>query len=83
MEKATSSYFVPIWLSDWTFIDSWKIKRKIENIVVKGYTKEEIFNNEKIVNKVVKKIIGSRKKHTLKPINLQLKSQHGFGVQDN
>ena len=83
MEEATVSYNVPIWLSDWTFIDARKIKRKINDVVVKGHTKEEIFNNTKIVNKVVKKIIGTRTKHTLKPINLQLKSQHGFGVKEN
>ena len=78
----TSEYCVPIWLSDWKFRDSRNINYLVEDVVVKGYNKGEIFLNKSIVNKVVKKIIGSRKKHTLKPINLTLKSQHGYGVKD-
>ena len=61
-----------------------QIKKKyvINNVIVKGKDKGSIFINQCIVNKVVKKIIGARKKHTLKPINLHLKSQHGYGVKE-
>jgi hypothetical protein len=80
MEKG--KYIIPIWLSDWTFEDSRKIKHAINDVVVKGMNKESIFSDKKTVNKVVKKLIGSRKKHTLKPINLTLKSQHGYGLEE-
>tara|TARA_R100001082_G_C4334838_1_gene147344 strand:- start:319 stop:570 length:252 start_codon:yes stop_codon:yes gene_type:complete len=83
MEDATIDYNVPIWLSDWKFEDSRKNVYTAENVVVKGHNKGEIFVNKQIVNKVVKKLIGRRKKHTLKPINLILKSQHGFGIKEN
>ena len=75
-------YIIPIWLSDWTFEDGRKFKHTINDVVVKGMDKESIFSDKDIVNKVVKKLIGSRKKHTLKPINLTLKSQHGYGVEE-
>ena len=65
-EQPTERYKVPIWLSNWIF----------------KYNKGTIFINKKIVNKVVKKIIGVRKKHTLVPVNLTLVSQHGFGIED-
>ncbi len=77
-----SKYNIPIWLSDWTFQDSRKYKHTINDVVVKGIDKESIFSDEKTVNKVVKKLIGNRKKHTLKPINLSLKSQHGYGIEE-
>ena len=82
MNHSLSKYNIPIWLSDWIFEDSRSKKHKINNVIVKGKNKGEIFLNKYIVNKVVKKIIGSRKKHTLKPINLHLKSQHGYGIEE-
>lgn len=72
----------PIWLSDWSFEDGRGKSYVVRDVVVKGKTKGDIFLNKKIVNKVVRKIIGARKKHTLKPINLKLKSQHGFGIDE-
>ena len=75
-------YIIPIWLSDWTFEDSRKFKHAINDVVVKGIDKESIFSDKDTVNKVVKKLIGGRKKHTLKPINLTLKSQHGYGLEE-
>ena len=80
MEKG--KYIIPIWLSDWTFKDSRKFTHTINDVIVKGMDKESIFSNKKTVDKVVKKLIGTRKKHTLKAINLVLKSQHGFGVEE-
>ena len=77
-----SKYKVPIWLSNWVFKDKKGNKHKVESQVVKGYSKGSIFTDQKIVNKVVKKIIGSRKKHTLVPVNLTLVSQHGFGAEE-
>lgn len=77
-----SGYTIPIWLTDWVFKDSKNNKFTIENIVVKGRNKGEIFTNQYIVDKVVRKIIGRRKKHSLKPVNLTLKSQHGYGVDE-
>ena len=82
MNNTSSKYNIPIWLSDWTFKDSRGFKYTIQDIVVKGKNKGEIFLDENIVNKVVKKLIGSRKKHTLKATNLVLKSQHGYGIEE-
>ena len=82
MNNIPSKYIIPIWLSDWTFKDSRGFKYTIEDIIVKGKNKGEIFLNENIVSKVVRKLIGSRKKHTLKATNLVLKSQHGYGIKE-
>ena len=80
--QPSKDYKVPIWLSNWTFKDKRGRVYTIESQVVKGYNKGAIFTNQSIVNKVVKKIIGTRKKHTLVPVNLTLVSQHGYGVED-
>ena len=82
MNNTSSKYNIPIWLSDWTFKDSRGFKYTIQDIVVKGKNKGEIFLDENIVSKVVKKLIGSRKKHTLKATNLVLKSQHCYGIEE-
>ena len=82
MDKPTKMYCVPIWLSKWTFKDSRKNIHILDDFIVKGYDKGSIFTNKKIVKKAVNKIIGKRKKHSLVPINLTLKSQHGYGVKD-
>jgi hypothetical protein len=82
MINTSSKYNIPIWLSDWTFRDSRGFKYTIQDIVVKGKNKGEIFLDKNTVNKVVKKLIGGRKKHTLKAINLVLKSQHGYGIKE-
>lgn len=74
-------YCVPIWLSKWVFKDSRKIYI-LDNFIVKGYDKGSIFTNKNIVKKAVDKIISKRKKHSLVPVNLTLKSQHGYGVKD-
>ena len=74
-------YCVPIWLSKWTFKDSRKTYI-LDDFVVKGYDKGSIFTNKETVNKAVNKIIGKRKKYSLVPINLTLKSQHGYGIKD-
>ena len=81
MEKPTKIYCVPIWLSKWTFKDSRKTYT-LDDFIVKGYNKGSIFTDEYTVNKAVNKIIGRRKKHSLVPVNLTLKSQHGYGVKD-
>tara|TARA_R110000851_G_scaffold307179_1_gene465646 strand:+ start:179 stop:424 length:246 start_codon:yes stop_codon:yes gene_type:complete len=81
MEKPTKMYCVPIWLSKWTFKDSRKTYI-LDDFVVKGYDKGSIFTNKETVNKAVNKIIGKRKKYSLVPINLTLKSQHGYGIKD-
>ena len=82
MNNTLSKYNIPIWLSDWTFKDSRGFKYNIEDIVVKGKNKGEIFLDKDTVNKVVRKLIGKRKKHTLKATNLVLKSQHGYGIEE-
>ena len=82
MDKPTKMYCVPIWLSKWTFKDSRKNIYTLDDFIVKGYNKGSIFTNKKIVSKAVNKIIGKRKKHSLVPINLTLKSQHGYGIKD-
>jgi len=82
MINISSKYNIPIWLSDWTFKDSKGLKYTIEDIVVKGKNKGEIFLNKDTVSKVVRKLIGRRKKHTLKATNLVLKSQHGYGIEE-
>ena len=82
MDKPNETYSVPIWLSTWTFKDQKNKLYKIENQIVKGHNKGSIFTNKKIVNKLVNKLIGSRSKKKLVPVNLSLLSQHGFGVED-
>lgn len=82
MSSSNSQYTVPIWLSNWIFKDQKNKFYKIENQVVKGYNKGSIFTDKKIVNKLVNKLIGSRSKKKLVPVNLTLISQHGYGVED-
>ena len=83
MEKPTERYNIPIWLSNWVFKDSKNKLYRLDNVVVKGYNKGSIFTDQKIVNKTVNKLIGSRSKKKLVPVNLTLISQHGYGVEEN
>jgi hypothetical protein len=83
VDKPTSRYNTPIWLSNWVFKDSKNKLYKLENHIVKGHNKGSIFLNKNIVNKAVNKLIGSRSKKKLVPVNLTLLSQHGYGVEDN
>jgi len=83
MEKPTERYNIPIWLSNWTFKDSKNKLYKLENYIVKGYNKGSIFTDKNIVNKAVNKLIGSRSKKKLLPVNLTLLSQHGYGIKEN
>ena len=69
MSSSNSQYTVPIWLSNWIFKDQKNKFYKIENQVVKGYNKGSIFTDKKIVNKLVNKLIGSRSKKKLVPVN--------------
>jgi len=82
VDQPTEQYNIPIWLSDWVFKDSKNKEYRLFNHVVKGHDKGFIFTNKDIVKKAVNKIIGKRKKHSLVPVNLTLKSQHGYGVKD-
>ena len=81
MLKSSTKNSVPIWLSDWVFKDKKGKKYNISMQVVKGHNKGSIFTDQATVNKIVKKIIGTRKKHTLVPVNLTLVSQHGYGIE--
>jgi hypothetical protein len=83
MEKPTERYNIPIWLSNWVFKDSRNKTYELNNYIVKGHNKGSIFLDQNIVNKAVNKLIGSRSKKKLVPVNLTLLSQHGFGVDDN
>jgi len=83
MEKSTEKYNIPIWLSNWVFKDSRNKTYELNNHIVKGHNKGSIFLDQNIVNKAVNKLIGSRSKKKLVPVNLTLLSQHGFGVDDN
>jgi len=83
MDNPTKMYKVPIWLSNWKFKDVKNKKYTLENQVVKGYNKSTIFTDKKIVDKLVNKLIGSRSKKKLVPVNLTLLSKHGYGVEDN
>ena len=78
-----SKFKVPIWLSDWTFKDHKGKKYKLTNQVVKGYNKDTIFTDQRIVNNLVNKLKTSRSKKKLVPVNLTLLSQHGYGVEEN
>ena len=78
----SQDFCVPIWLSNWTFKDARNKIYKANDVIVKGYSKGTIFTDQNVVNKVVKKIIGNKSKHTLKPINLELVSQHGYGIKE-
>tara|TARA_R100000654_G_scaffold74500_1_gene109025 strand:- start:2391 stop:2642 length:252 start_codon:yes stop_codon:yes gene_type:complete len=83
MHNPNGKYKVPIWLSNWTFKDNRNKIYKLENQIVKGYNKGEIFTNKKTVNNIVNKIVGRRSKKALVPVNLTLLSQHGYGVEEN
>jgi len=83
VDKPTSRYNIPIWLSNWTFKDSKNKIYTLDNHIVKGYNKGTIFTNKIIVNKAVNKLVGTRSKKKLVPVNLTLLSQHGYGVDDN
>ena len=82
MNKFTSRYKIPIWLTNWTFKDNKNKIYKLENQVVKGYNKGSIFTNKKIVNNLVNKLVGRRSKRKLVAVNLTLLSQHGYGVEE-
>lgn len=82
LDNPTSQYSVPIWLSNWIFKDKKGKKYNINMQIVKGHNKGSIFTDQNTVNKIVNKIIGKRKKHTLVPVNLTLVSQHGYGIED-
>ena len=75
MDKPTKRYNIPIWLSKWTFVDGNKKKYLLNNFIVKGHNKGEIFANKKIVNKAVNKLKRGRKKGKIVPVNLSLISQ--------
>ena len=81
-EGPTKRFCVPIWLSTWTFKDKRNQTHVLDNHVVKGYDKGSIFTNKEIVNKAVNKLNGGKKKRQLVPVNLTLKSQHGYGIED-
>ena len=83
MDSPNDIFKIPIWLSNWVFKDQRNKIYKIDNQIVKGYNKGSIFTDKKIVNKLVNKLIGSRSKKKLVPVNLTLISQHGYGVDDN
>ena len=81
--RLVSKYCIPIWLSNWVFKDSKNKLYTLDNLVVKGHNKGSIFTDQRIVNKAVNKLIGSRSKKKLVPVNLTLISQHGYGVEEN
>ena len=82
-DKPPGRYCVPIWLTSWTFKDQKNKEFYLYNYVVKGYNKGSIFTDKNIVRKAVNKLIGSRSKRKLVPVNLTLISQHGYGVEEN
>ena len=43
MKKTINKYKIPIWLSDWTFKDSRGNKHIIQDVVVKGKNKGDIW----------------------------------------
>tara|TARA_R110001632_G_scaffold27635_1_gene74153 strand:+ start:991 stop:1242 length:252 start_codon:yes stop_codon:yes gene_type:complete len=83
LDKPTKRYNIPIWLSKWTFTDKQKKLYTLNNYIVKGRNKGEIFTNKKIVNKAVNKLKLGKRKGGVVAVNLSLLSQHGFGINDN
>tara|TARA_Y100001938_G_C7826503_1_gene299209 strand:- start:128 stop:403 length:276 start_codon:yes stop_codon:yes gene_type:complete len=71
---------LPIWLTDWIFIDP-KTKKTyvVERIFAKGWTKEEVINNPMLVNRALKSLKVKRIKSKLIPKDVVFKSQHGYG----
>ncbi len=71
---------IPIWLTDWTFQNP-KNKSTIEvkRVICKGWSSEDIMNNEMLTSRALKESGVKRNKLILKPIKVVLKSQHGFG----
>lgn len=71
---------LPIWMTDWT-LQNPKNNRTttVTDFICKGWTAEDIINNEMLVNRVRNKSKVKRNKLILIPIHVKLKSQHGFG----
>ena len=70
---------LPIWVSDWTFEDKRGAVYIIKDVIVKGDNEDDIINNPFLITRVLKRIKNKRKKHTLKAVNVKLKTQHGYG----
>tara|TARA_R110000824_G_scaffold67836_4_gene175610 strand:- start:1937 stop:2182 length:246 start_codon:yes stop_codon:yes gene_type:complete len=75
---------LPIWLTDWVFQNpKTKSTHKAIDIICKGWTSEDIINNDMLVKRAMKKLSVKRNKLILKPISVVLKSQHGYGPKYN
>lgn len=70
---------IPIWLSDWTFKDSKGYTIIVRDVFIKGESDNQFINNPMLVKKALSKYGKVKKSQTYKPINVVLKSQHGYG----
>ena len=70
---------IPIWLTNWVFVDKRGRKYTINDIFAKGETEQEIMNNEMLKTKVTSKFTKSYKRLKLSLHKVILVSQHGYG----
>tara|TARA_R110000772_G_scaffold189070_3_gene300106 strand:- start:192 stop:449 length:258 start_codon:yes stop_codon:yes gene_type:complete len=71
---------LPIWMTDWT-LQHPKNKNKIiiKDVICKGWTSNDIINNDMLIKKVINRLGNKKKNLILIPIHVKLKSQHGYG----
>ena len=82
-----SDYDMPIYLSDWT-VQVNDLKRRprkvlVTDIIVKGYSKEDILSDPLIIKKVFKNSgLPKRDIKKSKVMNVILKKQLGYGIRE-
>ena len=82
-----SDYDMPIYLSDWTVqVDKLgQIPKKVSvrDIIVKGYSKEDILSDPLIITKVLKNSgLPKRDIKKSKVMNVILKTPLGYGIKE-
>jgi|TARA_E500000318_G_scaffold13558_1_gene12749 hypothetical protein len=73
---------VPIWLSDWKFKNKKGNTFKVYDVVVKGFNTTEVINNDFLINRAKRCYNKKKNLESYKPISVQFKSQHGYGVKE-
>ena len=82
-----SDYDMPIYLSDW-IVQVNDLKRKpkkviVRDIIVKGYSKDNILSDPLIINKVLKESgLPKRDIKKSKVMNVILKTPLGYGIKE-
>lgn len=70
---------LPIYLSDWKFKDKKGVTYTVENVIVKGENMHQILSQPRYIKRATKRLSGATLRKKLEPVNIILKSQHGYG----